>query len=225
MCPHTVSPTRPPGARTRRTSAIASGVVPQMPRKLVTTSKAPSSHGSACMSPTRRSASGLRSRATAMRRSDASIPAHRAPRRPASSMARPEPQATSSSPSPAPTPSRWCSVTYSRQLAGSLRVANSTALRPQPSSTPRQLRRGRVGDRRILRHGRDLGSAGPGITGNSDRPRSTRPSPCPQCKSSDRHREGELAGTGARSDSRARWPSIRASGAPRQWWMPCPKAR
>src|SRR6202042_2171380 len=33
------------------------------------------------------------------------------------------------------TPSRWCTATYSRQLPGSLRVAKSTALRPQPSST------------------------------------------------------------------------------------------
>ena len=120
------------------------------------------------------------------------MPAHRAPRRPASSIARPDPQATSSSLSPAPTPRRWCMATYSRQLVGSLRVANSTARRPQPSSTPRQLSSSRVEHRRILRHGRDLGRAGPGMTGSSDRPRSTRPSPCPQCRSADRHREGEL---------------------------------
>ena len=170
MCPHTVSPTRPPGTRTRCTSLIAPGVVPQMPRKLVTTSKAPSSHGRACMSPTRRSASGLRSRATAMRRADASMPAHRAPRRPASSTARPAPQAMSSSVSLALTPSRWCRATYSRQLAGSLRVEKSTARRPQPSSTPRQLSIEPVRDRRIPGHGRDLGRAGPGMTGSSERP-------------------------------------------------------
>jgi len=81
------------------------------------------------------SASGLRSRATATSRAEASIPAHEAPRRPASSIASPDPQATSSSRSPASTPSRWCIATYSRQLPGSLSVAKSTALRPQPSST------------------------------------------------------------------------------------------
>ncbi len=107
-----------------------------MPRKLVTTSKVASSHGRSSMSPARRSASGLRSRATAIRRGDASIPAHRAPRRPASSTDSPAPQATSSSRSPAPTPRRWCRATYSRQLVGSQRAANSAACRPQPSSTP-----------------------------------------------------------------------------------------
>ncbi len=137
MCPHTVSPRRPPGASTRSTSESASGVVPQMPRKLVTTSKEPSAQGRACMSPTRRSAPGDRSRATATSRAEASRPAQVAPRAAASSTARPEPQATSSSRSPARTPSSWCTATYSRQLPGSLSAAKSAARRPQPSSTPR----------------------------------------------------------------------------------------
>ena len=101
MWPYTVTPTRPPGASTRCTSAIASGVVPQMPRKLVTTSKDPSSQGMACMSPTRMSASGLRSRAISRSRGDASMPAQIAPRAPASSSANPAPQATSRRRSPA----------------------------------------------------------------------------------------------------------------------------
>src|SRR5256885_5297847 len=51
------------GARTRWISVTTSGVVPHTPRKLVTTSNDPASHGSVCMSPIRMSASGLRSRA------------------------------------------------------------------------------------------------------------------------------------------------------------------
>jgi hypothetical protein len=42
----------------------------------------------------------------------------------------------------------------------------------------------RGGDRSIRHHGRILGMAGPGRTGSSESPRSTRPSPCPQRKSS-----------------------------------------
>src|SRR3984957_14448554 len=135
MCPHTVIPARPPGRRTRRRSASASGVVPQIPRKLVTTSNDASSQGSACMSPTLISASGVRSRATATSRGEASMPQQAAPRARASSIASPDPQATSSSRSPASTPRRWCMETYSRQLLGSLSGAKSTALRPQPAST------------------------------------------------------------------------------------------
>ena len=90
------------------------------------------------MSPTRMSASGLRSCATATSRAAASIPAQTAPRSPASSMASPEPQATSSSRSPSSTSSRWWTATYSRQLLGSDNVAKSAASRPHPSSTPRQ---------------------------------------------------------------------------------------
>ena len=58
-----------------------------------------------------------------------------APRAAASSIARPDPHATSSNRSPAPTSRWWCIATYSRQAPGSSRVANSTARRPQPSST------------------------------------------------------------------------------------------
>ena len=65
------------------------------------------------------------------------MPAHTAPRSAASSMASPEPQATSSSRSPSSTFSWWWRATYSRQLAGSDRVAKSAAKRPQPSSTSR----------------------------------------------------------------------------------------
>src|SRR5947209_7361200 len=90
------------------------------------------------MSPTRISASGLRSRATATSLSDASIPAQEAPRSRASSIASPEPQATSRSRSPASTGSTWWTLTCSRQLPGSLNVAKSTARRPQPSSTTDQ---------------------------------------------------------------------------------------
>ena len=110
-----------------------------MPRKLVATSKLASSHGSALMSPTRMSLSGLRKRAMATNRGDASMPLHRAPRMRASSMASPDPHATSSTRSPAPRPRRECTKTYSRQLLGSATVAKSTALRPQPSSTISQL--------------------------------------------------------------------------------------
>ena len=77
----------------------------------------------------------FRSLATATSLGEASIPEQEAPRRRASSMARPDPHATSSSRSPASTPSRWCRATYSRQLLGSLSAEKSTALRPQPSST------------------------------------------------------------------------------------------
>ena len=70
-------------------------------------------------------------------------------------------------------------------------------------------------NRPILRHDRDPETAGPGITGSSDRPRSTRPSPCPQCKSVT-GTASESSGNLPRIDLRARWPSIRASGAPRQ---------
>src|ERR1700722_16865885 len=128
-------PARPPGRRTRYISATASGVVPHIPRKLVTTSNDAGSHGRACISPTLISHPGFRSRATATSRAEASIPQQEAPRRRASSTASPDPHATSSSRSPASTPSRWCTATYSRQLPGSLSVAKSTALRPQPSST------------------------------------------------------------------------------------------
>ena len=107
----------------------------QTPRKLVTTSKVASSQGRACMSPTRMSAAGLRSRATATSRWEASRPAQTAPRRRASSSARPLPQATSRSRSPSSMPSRARMTTYSRQLYGSLSVAKSAALRPHPSST------------------------------------------------------------------------------------------
>ena len=133
--PHTVMATRPPVTRTRRASSMAPGVVPQMPRKLVTTSKDSSSHGSCCMSPTRTSASGLRSLATATSRGEASIPAHTAPRIVASSIARPEPQATSRTRSPSRIPRRWCTATYSRDADGSLSVEKSTTRRPHPSST------------------------------------------------------------------------------------------
>jgi hypothetical protein len=64
----------------------------------------------------------------------------------------------------------------------------------------------------------------PGMTGSSDGPRRTRPSPWPQCSSA--------GGTARRSwgkrlssDPSASWPSMRASVAPRQWRMPCPNAR
>ncbi len=133
--PHTVIARRPPGTSTRWASSTAAGVVPQMPRKLVTTSNVSLSHGRASMSPTRMSLSGLRSFATATSRGEASMPAHAAPLSLASSMASPEPQATSRSRSPSPTSSRWCTATYSRHADGSLSVANSTARRPQPSST------------------------------------------------------------------------------------------
>src|ERR1700753_3597862 len=65
-----------------------------MPRKLVTTSKDSSAHGRAFMSPTLMSAPGLRSRATATSRGEASMPAQVAPRRLARPRARPEPQGT-----------------------------------------------------------------------------------------------------------------------------------
>ena len=133
--PHVVRPIRPPGRRTRTASAIASGVVAQRPRKLVTTSNESSAHGSAAMSPTWTSPSGTRSAAIATSLGDASMPATNAPRARASSSERPEPHATSSSRSPSRTSSAWCTVTYSRQAAGSRSVANSTARRPQPSST------------------------------------------------------------------------------------------
>ena len=71
------------------------------------------------------------------------------------------------------------------------------------------------GDRTILRHGRDLGRAGPGMTGSSERPRSTRPSPWPQCNSSTGTAR-ESSGYLCRRVPRASWPSMRASGAPRQ---------
>ena len=107
----------------------------------MTTSNDPSSHGISCMSPTRTSASGLRSVAIATSRAEASMPAHLAPRAAASSMASPAPHATSSTRSAAPMPSCWCRATYSRQLAGSLNVAKSTARRPHPSSTRRHATR------------------------------------------------------------------------------------
>ena len=137
--PHTVIATRPPGRSTRRTSASASRVVPQMPRKLVATSKHASSQGRSLMSPTRMSLPGFLSRAISTSRTDASIPAHSAPRIRASSNARPDPQATSRTRSSGPSPSRECTNTYSRQLLGSASVAKSAALRPQPSSAIVQL--------------------------------------------------------------------------------------
>jgi hypothetical protein len=63
------------------------------------------------------------------------MPAHRAPRASASSTAKSAPHAMSRRRSSGPTPNRWCNVTYSRQFAGSLSVAKSTARRPHPSST------------------------------------------------------------------------------------------
>ena len=79
MWPQTVRPRRPPGASTRWISVTASGVVPHTPRKLVTTSNDSASHGSACMSPTRMSASGLRSRAIATSRGRRRCPRTRLP--------------------------------------------------------------------------------------------------------------------------------------------------
>ena len=79
--------------------------------------------------------SGLRSRATSTRRADASMPAQRAPRSAGQLNREARSAGDVEQRSPAPMPSRWCRATYSRQLVGSLRVAKSTALRPQPSST------------------------------------------------------------------------------------------
>jgi hypothetical protein len=64
----TMRPTGPPGTSTRRISAMPPPLFPRHCESLVTTSKAPSSQGGSNMSPTRMSAEGLRSRATATRR-------------------------------------------------------------------------------------------------------------------------------------------------------------
>ena len=96
--------------------------------------------------------------------------------------------------------------------------------RPLPRAAGR-LGEGRRGGRpRLTSQVHVLGSAGPGMTGSSERPRSTSPSPWPQCSSSTGTAR-RSAGKRRSSDPRASWPSMRASGAPRQWWMPCPNAR
>ncbi len=117
MAPHREAQP-PPGLSTRRISPMASSVVPQTPRKLVTTSKVASGHGIANV-PDLTSPSGTRSRATAARRGEASIPATE-PREVSGSSARPLPHATSSKWSPLSTPSACWTATYSRQLPGSL---------------------------------------------------------------------------------------------------------
>jgi len=95
--------------------------------------------GELFMSPTRRSAAGLRSWATASRRGEASIPAPVAPRAAAEARgASPDPQAMSQQPIAGPDAQ---SLVHGHVLAavGALEeAAKSTALRPQPSSTVRQ---------------------------------------------------------------------------------------
>jgi hypothetical protein len=64
--PQKLKPTSPPGRTTRRASRSASSHPFQIPLKLVTTSKRSSPNGSANMSPTRKSAPGVRARAIAI---------------------------------------------------------------------------------------------------------------------------------------------------------------
>src|SRR5215472_1398815 len=62
------------------------------------------------------------------------------------------------------------------------------------------------------------------MTGSSDRPRRTSPSPWPQ-RSADRGTASRMLGKRPCKVVNAMTPSSRASRAPRQWWMPWPKAR
>ena len=109
--PKNLMATSPPGLSTRWISSSASPQPPQMPFTDRTTSKRPSVHGSSNIDPTRRSALGVRSHATATSSAAASIPATSAPIPSATRTASPEPQATSRSEVPGPTPSLGSSAT------------------------------------------------------------------------------------------------------------------
>src|SRR6516165_7029823 len=129
--PQNVNPTSPPGHTTRRASRSASSFPFQIPLKLVATSNWPSPNGRSNMSPTRRSASGMRARAIAISASEASRAATTAPRPAATLAAYPEPQAMSSSRVPGPTPARSYSASLAGRAYGSIRYAQSAARSPQ----------------------------------------------------------------------------------------------
>ena len=77
--PQKLMPSRPPGRSTRYASASASSQPPQIPLTEIATSNDPSAQGRSYIDPTRRSASGVRARATAISASAASMPATVAP--------------------------------------------------------------------------------------------------------------------------------------------------
>ncbi len=83
------------------------------------------------MSPTRKSAPGVRARAIAINASEASSPATSAPRLAATLAAYPEPQAMSSSRVPGPTPAWSNSASLAGRAYGSIRYAQSVARSPQ----------------------------------------------------------------------------------------------
>jgi hypothetical protein len=106
--PNTVIATLAPGRATRRASRSALTMSAAMKNELnpVTTSKESSAHGRSSMSPTRKSPSGMRSRAIWTKVAVASMPETVAPRSAAMRLKRPAPQPTSRRLVPRPTVTR-----------------------------------------------------------------------------------------------------------------------
>ena len=213
MWPHTVAPTRPPGTRTRYTSASAPGVVPQMPRKLVTTSKPrPARAWRACPRPAGRRPDfdpGRPRRGAATRR----YPRTGAPRRRQLN-------------GRAPPRRRRRAVDRRRRgrVGGggprtpdnslvrrgwrSPRHVGPTLVHPAPTHVPRA-------GSGVSRHGSDLGSGRAGNHGQLRQSAQHEAIPVPPVQVSGGHREGEMREP-AQERPEGQAPSMRASGAPRQ---------